>query len=641
MDLLERKIDLGFLVEIWEQTHKSEHKFEIEKLLELDGLQYISSPRPPNKRGVSHGGAAIVVNLRKFSLEKLNIVIPNNLEVVWGLLKPKNPSAKFKKIIACSFYSPPNKKRNSKMADHIVSTLQMLCSKYPECGIILGADKNGMDIRPILNCGLRLRQVVTKSTRGDHILDIIIMNVSSLYKTPVIVPPLQPDDNMIGKPSDHSVPVCYPHTDRYKPAVREYKTIRYRPLPDSAVRKFGNWLVAEDWSSISPELSPSDQVFIFEKLVNEKLNTFCPLKEYKLSSQDLPFMTADLKSLKRKKMREYVKKGKSQKYQDLLKQFKIKFKSEAKKFLDRNMDALRDSNPGQSYNILKKLGAQPGDCIDSNSFTLLSHESESLSVEQSVERIAEHFAAISQEFPPLNTHTLPARVQTKLQCVDTPPVVTEYDTYRKIIGAKKPRSGVPKDLPKKIIHEFAPELALPVSRIINSITATGKWPSQWKLEHIVPIGKMTSPETEDDLRPISLTPFFSKVTEHFVVMWLLSYIKDKIDFRQYGGQKGNSITHYLIEFITFILSCQDSTDQTAILAVMVDFSKAFNRQNHNLLITKLSDMGVPAWLLRVVIGFLTHRHMVVRYKGKLSGTKYLPGGGPQGTLLNMQLRMIC
>ena len=82
------------------------------------------------------------------------------------------------------------------------------------------------------------------------------------------------------------------------------------------------------------------------------------------------------------------------------------------------------------------------------------------------------------------------------------------------------------------------------------------------------------PESEDDLRPISLTSFFSKVTEHFVVMWLMDIIKDKIDFRQYGGLKGNSITHYLIEFLNFILSCQDSNDQTAILAVMVDFSKA-------------------------------------------------------------------
>ena len=93
-------------------------------------------------------------------------------------------------------------------------------------------------------------------------------------------------------------------------------------------------------------------------------------------------------------------------------------------------------------------------------------------------------------------------------------------------------------------------------------------------------------------------------------MWLLKYIGDRIDFRQYGGTKGNSITHYLIEFINFILFNQDST------ACMVDFSKAFNRQNHNILVTKLSDMGCPGWLLKIVIAFLTDRKMLVRYKGK-------------------------
>ena len=67
------------------------------------------------------------------------------------------------------------------MADHIVSTLQMLSAKYPECGLILGLDKNNMDIRPILNCGLRLRQVVSQFTRLDATLDIIIMNLSGLY----------------------------------------------------------------------------------------------------------------------------------------------------------------------------------------------------------------------------------------------------------------------------------------------------------------------------------------------------------------------------------------------------------------------------------------------------------------------------
>ena len=85
---------------------------------------------------------------------------------------------------------------------------------------------------------------------------------------------------------------------------------------------------------------------------------------------------------------------------------------------------------------------------------------------------------------------------------------------------------------------------------------------------------------------------------------------------------------------------QDSTDQTAVLACMVDFAKAFNRINHNFIITKLSDMGVPAWLLKVVMGFLTNRRMIVKYGGKQSSTKYLPGGGPQGTLLGLFLFLV-
>ena len=73
---------------------------------------------------------------------------------------------------------------------------------------------------------------------------------------------------------------------------------------------------------------------------------------------------------------------------------------------------------------------------------------------------------------------------------------------------------------------------------------------------------------------------------------------------------------------------------------MADFSKAFNRQNHNILITKLSDMGVPGWLLKLVIAFLTNRKMSVKFKGKQSSVKNLPVGGPQGTLLALILFII-
>ena len=85
---------------------------------------------------------------------------------------------------------------------------------------------------------------------------------------------------------------------------------------------------------------------------------------------------------------------------------------------------------------------------------------------------------------------------------------------------------------------------------------------------------------------------------------------------------------------------QDISGQTAIVACYVDFQKAFNRQDHNLLIKKLSEMDVPGWLLSIVIGFLSNRKMLVRYNGSESTIKTLPGGGPQGTLLALLLFLV-
>ena len=72
----------------------------------------------------------------------------------------------------------------------------MLNAKYPDSGIILGEDKNKMDIRPLLN-------------------------------SPSNAPPIKPDDPNNGKPSDHSVPVCISHTDRYSRPVRTYRLQKY------------------------------------------------------------------------------------------------------------------------------------------------------------------------------------------------------------------------------------------------------------------------------------------------------------------------------------------------------------------------------------------------------------------------------
>ena len=200
-----------------------------------------------------------------------------------------------------------------------------------------------------------------------------------------------------------------------------------------------------------------------------------------------------------------------------------------------------------------------------------------------------------------------------------------------------PKSEGQGELPPKLLKEFFPELAAPVTAIFQNILETGIWPKQWKIETGIPLKKTENPQNEDQIRVISLTPFFSKVLEKIVIQWLMDHIGEKIDQKQFGGKKGTATTHYLIELITFILYNQDiKQNQThAVITAMVDFSKAFNRIDHNLIISQLAEMGVPGWLLRIVISFLTGRKLQVKYRGAVSELLELPGGGPQGTILGM------
>ena len=82
-DLIEREADFSILTEVWERTESREHQQLIEELCERNDSQYLSFPRPGRKRG---GGVAIVNRNVKFSITRLAIQVPKQLEVCWSLL---------------------------------------------------------------------------------------------------------------------------------------------------------------------------------------------------------------------------------------------------------------------------------------------------------------------------------------------------------------------------------------------------------------------------------------------------------------------------------------------------------------------------------------------------------------------------
>ena len=187
---------------------------------------------------------------------------------------------------------------------------------------------------------------------------------------------------------------------------------------------------------------------------------------------------------------------------------------------------------------------------------------------------------------------------------------------------------------------FYVELVSPVTQIFNAITKSQGYPDQWKIEYGTPIPKQLPVQNEADLRIISKTPFLSKFYESFIVDWLLSYIRPFLDPNQCGGMKGISINHYLIKVLHFAFSILDNREPHAVLSVLVDMSKAFNRVDHNLIIQDLFDMKCPPWLLRIFFSYLSNIILIVQFRDAIASPRALNAGGPQGTALGFIIFII-
>ena len=151
-----------------------------------------------------------------------------------------------------------NFKKDVEVITHIITNAHILMTKYPKAGLIVGGDKNSLNLSPILQGLPNCRQLVTQNTHNDKCLDILITNLHTLYQPPIIVSPLQPDNPSKAKPSDHLVPILYPITGQSRSVPRHYRTKTTRPLPESGIREFGSWLAGECWEELEQKEGPNE-----------------------------------------------------------------------------------------------------------------------------------------------------------------------------------------------------------------------------------------------------------------------------------------------------------------------------------------------------------------------------------------------
>ena len=187
------------------------------------------------------------------------------------------------------------------------------------------------------------------------------------------------------------------------------------------------------------------------------------------------------------------------------------------------------------------------------------------------ENINDAFVSVTKEIPPLNRPHIDILPENSHYDISPEFTIKEEEVYHKLSTIS---TAGPDGIPNWVLKFYAAYVpASPVASIFNASIQQATVPTIWKKANVIPIPKIASPEDiTKDLRPISLTPTLSKTCEQFVTDWLLEYIKEKIDRRQFGSLKDSSTTHALLSFVHHLLYETD-TSKTAVRVFCSIFGK--------------------------------------------------------------------
>ena len=134
-----------------------------------------------------------------------------------------------------------------------------------------------------------------------------------------------------------------------------------------------------------------------------------------------------------------------------------------------------------------------------------------------------------------------------------------------------------------------------------------------------------------NFRPISIICYFCKALEILLHEFIYHNISNKLSVFQHGFMKGRSTTTNIIcvtQFIAESFNMQSQTDM-----IYTDFSKAFDRLDHNLITHKLSAFGLFDSLVNLFKSYLSNRTQYVVSSG-FKPVEYLATSGvPQGSIL--------
>ena len=412
------------------------------------------------------------------------------------------------------------------------------------------------------------------------------------------------------------------------------------PRPNDCVRREvylkqrADWTAIEDavarlpWGRIVSQDNPID---LLNSHTARILDRMVPKTVVRVRSWDRPWFDAECRLIFDEKQQAYRRWCRSRnpedwaRFTELRRTAHLVFDAAEQRHHDRAKESLLAvSNAHRWWSTLKGavFGADPALPPLVNSLGgVVSGSAEK------AELLSAHFDSKQSRDPilmPVSCHPEPQLTSLAFRSSVVKALLLDLDSY----GGVDPVGMFPLFY-KRVAGILAPKL----SAVFRKLVREGSFPQCWRKGHITPIPKGGPSSRVEDYRPITITPVLSKVFEKLVSFRLGRFAEQAgiLPPGQFAYRKSLGCCDALLSLVSPLQKALDRGEEARL--VQIDFSAAFDRVNHELLLYLLQDLGVCGVLLSIIREFLTNRTQRVAVDGKLSASVDVVSGVPQGSVL--------
>lgn len=601
--------DLIGLSETWLTDNDSTANFTIQN------YSLVRSDRPTRGGGVCW---YISKNI-KYKKMEINYAPGDQLEQLWILANINN-----KKVAFGVVYRPPNLKISS--LDMLEEVLTYVVGESDD--VILAGDLNVdfskkdscnyIYLQNIFDC-FNLIQLIQEPTRiaesSSTLIDIICTDQQEKVIECGTIDLLNMTDHFLTYATfDYSV-VKLPIE---KITYRDYRLFDRNEFAKDASAV--NWMFVQDLPNIEEK-----NIFL-SNAIKTIFDIHAPYRTITPQKPSKPYITEtirEISSLKHKAYKQY-KKTKSelklQFYKDLRNYLSLAIRNEKIAYINHQIE----NNKNNARKLWQNLGKfnvhiKPKNLISSD----IGHPND----------INIFFSSITQQN--VNLDTLTYYQQNVSPMVEKELTVSQIsvEEIENALNLLKSNAFGADGINLKMLKLIFPFCKYAITHIINASFESGTLPRVWKQSIIIPLAKINVATEFGHLRPINILSAMSKLVEKVISIKLIEHLKNEniLPLQQSGFRKQHSTSTSLMK-ISDDLTCAIDKSKVTYL-VLLDYSKAFDLINHDLLLGKLHYYKVSSRLLNWFKCYLSNRSQVVKIDNSFSSEQQVSCGVPQGSIL--------